>query len=66
MKRNKAHILLCLYFCLCDAEHENSVGGGLRNSSNMVFTKLYTKILRSDWAKPQFTQLHNKISSVLR
>lgn len=40
------------YFCLYNAKHENSVGGGLRNSSNMVFfNKLCTEILRYNRAK---------------
>lgn len=51
MKRNKVYIWLCLYFCFCDVEYENSVGGGFRNSSNMVFIKLYIKIFRFDWVK---------------
>jgi hypothetical protein len=44
-------IQLCSHFCLYDAEHENLVGGGLRNSSNSVFTKVYIEVLRSNRAK---------------
>lgn len=54
---------LC-YFCLYNAEHENLVGGGLRNSSNTVFTKLCTEILRSNRAMPLFTDLATKIALV--
>lgn len=57
-EREKTQIFLCS-LCFYDVKQEILVGGGLRNSSNRVFTELYTEILRSNRAKPRLTQLYN-------